>query len=311
MQLLRSLSKPFMYDEAVGIAADSPDLDFVLDDYETFHQTYASAVKGDPVSIAAVAEGPKSLALELERDLAAIRRNAALGAADLSHNRFANPLAIEAQDDSLLIVDCLEEHTGSNLHSHSSFRLHEARMERNGDQWSVASFIPVAEQDGFSDHDYGCVPEVHRQIVLNSMPELLDLLDRFWFDPLSNYGELRQRVAPVQGQSQLDEFASFADSGLYLDGESTHTVRVRGSVAGPDFPLIAVRVCSESPRGLVSRRLTTGELITSGAGTVSLPPGSVILRDFLLVVDAVGSGKPTVQIGRVSSYEIEVPSCEQ
>lgn len=295
--------------ELVGIGSDSPALDFALTDYQDFHQTYTAAIEGDPDSIAAVAAGPKTVALDLERDLAAVRRDAALGVTDLTYARFPNPLKIQLQDDSLTILDCVEQHVGSNAHQYSSFLLHEARLRADGDRWFVEEFAPVGRQDALSDHDYGCVPGIYGQAALDAMPELLGLIERFWSDPQTRYEELQQRVWPVDGQRQLDEFAFFADSGMYLEGVSSNSIRVRGSVEGASFPLIAVQVCTESPAGLVARWSDTGEQV-GGDAAFQVEPGSIALREFLLVVDVAGDGGVDVGIGRLWSETVGGVSCD-
>ncbi len=296
--------------EVTGVAPGSPALDFALGDYQSFHQTYAAAIQGDSASIEAISEGPKRVALDLERDLAAIARDKALGVTGLTHTRFANPLKIEMLDDSLMLLDCVEEHTGSDFYRHSRFTLHEVRLERDGDRWSVEKFSPAVQQDALSDHDYGCVPGVHHQAALDAMPEILDLLDRFWSDPSRTYEQLRQRMSAVGGQRQLDEFAAFSDSGLYLDGQSRYSIRVRGSVESSDAPLIAVQVCTESPDGLVARWSDTGEIALGDSG-FEIAPGSVVLREFLLTVDVTGPGEASVDISRLWMDKIGDQSCDE
>lgn len=216
---------------------------------------------------------------------------------------FPNAMIVAGDDQQVTINDCLEERIGSAtmLLGATNYVDQIVTFTNDDDSGWLVSAVEVRHDGTVDENRPGCIPSIHAGEVERVAADYLGVVDGLWQEPTAGSPSLA-RLASEEVQAEVNQvLEAMVEAGVHVPQSQLHQVAAVGSDPTYGNAWFLVKVCTSLPEGLSPTSVETGQPVPAADGGYEIAPGSAILRELLVLLEADDSGEVSGTVSRIET----------
>lgn len=215
---------------------------------------------------------------------------------------FPNAMIIAGDDQQVTINDCLEERIGSaTMLIGATNYVDQIVTFTVGDNGWLVSAVDVRHDGTVDENRPGCIPSIHAGEVERIVTEYLGVVDGLWQEPVAGSPSLA-RLASDEVEAEVNQvLEAMTEAGVHVPQSQLHQVAAVGSDPMYGNAWFLVKVCTSLLEGLSPISVETGQPVSAAEGGYEIAPGTAILRELLVLLEADDSGEVSGTVARIET----------